>query len=170
VAVGGVDSLASNWSIEVTLKGDTLRRVDPLPFFMNWLIQTHLPENQRLQVYTILAELINNAVDHGLLKLESGLKSNPDGFETYYTKRRQLMDKLDSGMITVFISQRPILGGRVINISIKDSGEGFDFSKVYSALDSNDKGYGRGIALVRVLCSKLNYLGCGNTVEAEYCG
>lgn len=164
------DSLASTWSLEVNLNSDTLKKVDPLPFFMNWLIQTHLPESQRMHIYTILAELINNAVDHGLLKLDSSTKSSPEGFETYYTRRRDLMDQLSSGSLTVRINQSPVLGGRLIKIAIQDTGNGFDFDRVYSSLDNNAKSFGRGIALVRSLCSKLTYQGCGNCVEAEYCG
>lgn len=164
------DTLAGHWSMEVVLGYDTLKKIDPLPLFMNWLMQTHLPDSQRTQVYTILAELINNSIDHGLLELDSAMKSNPDGFENYYARRRELMDKLSSGSITVGLSQQPVPGGRSIKVSVQDTGSGFDISKVYSELRHNDKLFGRGIILVRSLCAKLDYQGCGNSVEAQYYG
>lgn len=158
---------ASSWSLEMNLNGDIIGKSDPLPLFMGWLIQADLPDSERRRIYMVLAELINNAVDHGLLKLDSGMKSDPEGFENYYLKRRIAMDQLVSGAITVRLEQLPADNGRVIKVLVKDSGGGFNFNTICSRLDKTDKYFGRGIALVRSLCSRLTYQGCGNSAEAE---
>ena len=58
-------------------------------------------------------------------------------------------------------------GGRLV-IRVLDSGNGFEFSKVFSAVDDNQEYYGRGIQLVRKLCQEFSYLGKGNCVKAVF--
>lgn len=164
------DTLATAWSLDMGLEAGTLKKIDPLPVLMNWLVQTQLPEWQRIHVYTVLSELVNNAVEHGLLGLDSAEKSTVEGFESYYTKRNDLLEKLAQGHVSVRLEQAPIVGGRLIKMRVEDSGNGFDVDKVYSMLDDNKEKFGRGIALARSMCSTLVYKGNGNTVEAEYRG
>ena len=163
------EPLPGSWRIELQLSGDMIKNGTPLTLLMNWLIGLDFPELQRSHIYTILSELINNAVDHGLLQLESGLKSTPGGFENYYAARHQLLEQLNHGTLTVQLSQKQQgKDKKTIRIVVKDTGNGFDFSNIFSQLDGNNKSFGRGIALVHSLCSKLHYAGCGNSVEAEY--
>lgn len=159
---------ATHWSIEVSLGGDTLQKTDPLPILMNWLMAVKLPEGQRTYLYTVLTELINNAIEHGLLGLDSSMKTTPAGFEEYYLRRGQDLERLQDGYVVVRLEQVPIPGGRMIKVMVKDSGSGFDFHTVCSSLVDNEKFSGRGIALVRTLCSNLEFKGAGNIVEAEY--
>lgn len=163
------EALPGSWHIELQLNGDMIKKGAPLPLLMNWLIGLSFPELQRGHVYTILSELINNAVDHGLLQLESTLKNTPAGFENYYATRQKLFDELNQGMLTVRLSQkRQAEGKNAIHILVKDSGSGFDPKQIFSQLDENDKNFGRGISLVHSLCSKLSYQGCGNEASAVY--
>ncbi|MDO9371891.1 MAG: SpoIIE family protein phosphatase [Gammaproteobacteria bacterium] len=170
VTEGPSGTLATAWSLELRLGVGTLRKIDPLPVLMNWLVQTKLSEGQRIHVYTVLSELVNNAVEHGLLELDSSKKATFDGFESYYTKRNELLEKLAQGHVSIRLEQSPVVGGRLIKMRVEDSGQGFDVDKVYSMLDDNKEKFGRGIALARSMCSTLVYKGNGNTVEAEYRG
>ena len=46
----------------------------------------------RGQIHTVLAELYSNALEHGLLRMNSDLKSDADGFEEYYRCRAERLD------------------------------------------------------------------------------
>ena len=163
-------SLHGSWRIELQLSGEMFKNCTPMPLFMNWLIGLGFSDLQCSHLYTILSELINNAVDHGLLKMESGLKSTPNGFENYYATRQKLLEELNHGMLTVELSQQQREGSdkKMIQIAVKDTGKGFNFGHVFSRLQHNDKSFGRGIALVDSLSHKLHYEECGNSVVVEY--
>lgn len=164
------DGLATGWSLELGLSVGTLKKIDPLPVLMNWLMQIQLPERQRIHVYTVLSELVSNAVEHGLLGLESSSKSTFEGFENYYARRNELLSKQEQGHVSIRLEQSPVFGGRLVKMRVEDSGKGFDVNTAYSELNDNKEKFGRGIALARSMCSKLVYKGNGNTVEAEYRG
>ena len=51
----------------------------------------------------VVVELINNAIDHGVLKLESALKAEANGFTRYYKERERRLADLNSGWIEVSI-------------------------------------------------------------------
>ncbi len=161
-------TVATHWSIEVNLCGKMLQKTDPLPILMNWLMAIKLSEGQRTYLYTVLTELINNAIEHGLLGLDSSIKETASGFEQYYLQRSEGLERLHDGYVVIRLEQLPVPGGRMIKVMVKDSGSGFDFHTVCSSLVDNEKFSGRGIALVRTLCSNLEYKGAGNIVEAEY--
>lgn len=156
------------WSIEVNVGGCTLQKTDPLPILMSWLMAVKLPKGQRTFLYTVLTELVNNAIEHGLLGLDSSIKATPAGFAEYYVRRTQGLERLQGGYVVIRLEQVPAPGGRMIKVMVRDSGSGFDFHTVLSSLEGNEKFSGRGIALVRSLCSSVQYKDVGNVVEAEY--
>jgi hypothetical protein len=59
------------WSISIELVPDTLRSVDPLPLVMHLLMDLQGLQEHREQLYAVLMELFSNALDHGLLGLDS---------------------------------------------------------------------------------------------------
>ena len=54
---------------------------------------------QREPLFTVLAELFNNALDHGILELDSGLKRDVEGFSEYYKQRIERLEKLENGQV-----------------------------------------------------------------------
>ena len=110
----------------------------------------------------VFLELFNNAVDHGLLGLESSLKDGVDGFERFIAERRERLDALKSGYVRCDLEVREC--GRQLVLRVEDSGPGFDFDRGRTM--AQDKPYGRGLALVRHLCQELKFFGPGNYVEA----
>ncbi len=160
----------NDWSIALHLGTDAVREIDPLPMLMDWLQQVRLPEDRRGQLYTVLAELINNAVDHGLLDLDSALKDTADGFTAYYRMRGERLQALANGALDVTLAGAGSPDNVAITVRVEDTGPGFDVARTAAALDGNRRFSGRGIALVRSLCAELNYLDRGNRVEAHYSG
>ena len=162
------DMASGNWHIQLALEADALHRVDPLPTLMRTLTDIQDLAQHKQTIFTILAELLANAIDHGLLGLHSSMKTTPQGFTEYYERRERLLTKLRHGLLRIRLQHdRKETGGRLI-IQIQDSGPGFDLRRLAPAVEANQGHSGRGIALVRALCHTLTYQGNGNTVEAVY--
>ncbi len=162
------------WEVSFSFSAEILRTVDPLPTIINSVMSLQAPEGHRERIYTILAELFSNALDHGLLGLDTRTKKTPEGFLRYYTQREERLAVLEKGHIRLHLSHTPDdptssggAGGK-IRIVMEDSGPGFDHVRVHSQLEGNVGHGGRGIALVRSLCSALIYHDPGNRAEAFY--
>ncbi len=120
-------------------------------------------------IFTVLAELYSNALEHGVLGLDSTLKSSATGFSTYYEKKESALSELAGGFVRFDFSAQVIDRTGIFRIQVSDSGKGFDFSEHLNGGTESGGGYhGRGMTLLRQLCSELNYLGKGNQVEAIF--
>ena len=162
------DTASRNWHIQLALEAEALHRVDPLPTLMRTLTDIQDLAHHTHMIFTILAELLANAIDHGLLGLDSSMKNTPRGFAQYYERRERLLTELRQGLLRIQIEHsRQDTEGRLL-IHVQDSGPGFDFHRLVSAIDSQAAYSGRGIPLVRAFCESLTYHGNGNTVQAVY--
>lgn len=160
----------SDWSLEYELGVDSLRHFNPLPLLMHIMMEVPALRIMGGQLFTVVAELFSNGLEHGVLNLDSSLKSTPAGFAQYYTLRQEQLDKLKDGFIKVGMKHQSV-GGRsgIFSLSIEDSGKGFDYPEKFVKVpsESQKKFSGRGIPLIYSLCHSLEYLGCGNKVVAE---
>lgn len=160
-----------DWKYQLTLKGDELAKLNPIPILISQLQELDNKLEHSLQsLYTILTELYINALDHGILKLDSKLKNNPQGFEIYFDEREKRLSTLDSGYISFLFRGFRQNGQLKIRITIEDSGNGFDISQVLDrSHHPNDVALcGRGIFLVNELCHSLVYSEPGNKVDVIY--
>ncbi len=155
------------WSMDFELCDDSIAHFDPLPMFTHMIMEVPGLRTRSSQVYTILAELYANALDHGILKLDSKLKKSAAGFSRYYQLRQERLQALQSARISIRLQHEPEGEGGILRIEIEDSGEGFDYQQ--SSYTHHADGYsGRGLPLIRSLCSSFAYLGAGNRVRAEF--
>ncbi|MBF0474750.1 MAG: SpoIIE family protein phosphatase [Deltaproteobacteria bacterium] len=119
-------------------------------------------------IYLLLSELYNNALEHGVLELDSRLKATPDGFGTYCKELSSRLAVLDRGSIKIEARYYSLGKNKMLVIRVEDSGPGFDYRKDHSLLLDEKAFSGRGIALVRSLCQELIYCDPGNIAEAVY--
>lgn len=164
----GIDVVPLAWKTSLELEPSALRKVNPVPIVMNSLMEIQGLKAHREALYVIVSELFANALEHGLLGLDSSLKQTPDGSMKFYELRDQHLQRLTEGKITISLSHLPVSeGGRLI-IEVHDTGKGFDFNPE----DLNDKSinsyYGRGMMLLKKLCQSFEYIGSGNQVKATY--
>lgn len=117
------------------------------------------------ELFTVMSELYNNAVDHGILALDSNLKSSENGFFEYFTLRLDKLSKLDSGMIILRINYLPREESLIIEVN--DSGKGFDPSTLKQNCDHDDS-FGRGLPLLRELCESVEHSDGGRTVTVVF--
>ncbi|MEC8049575.1 MAG: fused response regulator/phosphatase [Myxococcota bacterium] len=156
------------WSTSLVLQDEALRDVDPIPVVMHVLTELQGFVGQREPLFTVLAELFNNALDHGILELDSALKLDVEGFGEYYKQRIERLEKLENGQVAFHFSHTPQgEDSGILHIEIEDSGTGFDVNKVMSTLDSNVGNSGRGIALVRSICDNVEFSEDGRRCSAD---
>lgn len=164
---GEPDQEGGTWHWAVSIHGARLRTLDPVPLAISQMLELQGLHAHRQQLYTVLSELYSNALEHGVLGLDSRLKGTPEGFEEYYATRKRRLETLSSGHIRIEAEHVPTARGGRLQVSVEDSGKGFDHQHQLT-LDGNRGLSGRGIPLLENLCESLRYEGCGNRVTAVY--
>ena len=158
----------ADWSFNCEFGTDSLRLFDPVPLLTHFLIQVPGLKPYTNTLNTILAELYSNALEHGILGLDSALKSNADGFATYYALRHDRLNELESGSIRFDMNHAPNEKGGVLILEVRDTGPGFMGGHGASADGGITHYYGRGIRLIESLCRKMEFLEPGNCVRVEF--
>lgn len=114
------------------------------------------------RIAVVMSELLSNAIDHGVLGLDSALKARGiDGFDAYYRLRAERLAALVEGEVTVEIRESSQAG--LIDIEVRDSGQGFDLNTqaATAAATSSHPGAGRGLHLLQCLCERVEHRNAG---------
>ncbi len=165
----GSGSLSLPWTLSFSLTIDELGKPDLVAEVVRLLAGDVTFKSHLDILYTLLSELLNNSLEHGLLELDSALKETVDGFERYYSLRRERLASLSSGSIDLSLQ---LTGSNTnkLKIIVSDSGQGFDVEGLQQSNDENedDHSFGRGIDLIRSLCDSVTYSNGGSTVTVIY--
>ena len=148
------------FDIDITLDTDALRQLDPVNDIVSMIASQKGTEGIRSGLSTVLSELYNNALDHGILLLDSKIKKEPDGFFEYFEQRMERLNQLDDGEINIRATLVP--SDRQLILTVKDSGVGFNYDNVMAG-DETDF-FGRGISLVQEICDTVEYSEGGTRV------
>ena len=148
--------------------GSRLRETNPVPILVSYLMEMEDLEAERQSLFTVMTELYTNALDHGVLGLDSTLKADEDGFEAYFQRRESRLANLDSGYVIFNLSVEQESTRRSILLRIEDSGNGFDFDNSVEPTCDEVALSGRGLMLVRDLCESLEFHGKGNIAIARF--
>ncbi len=156
----------ADWRLTYELGADSLKHFDPLPLLQS--IVSSVPGLRRRsgELLTVLTEMYSNAIDHGVLRLDSQLKAR--GFEAYFAERARRLARLDEAFVRFALDHQPVEGGGVLRIRVSDSGPGFEASRCHHHLYGDQRAYGRGLEIIRRLCRRVEFTGNGNTIEAEF--
>ena len=156
-----------DWSLGFELRGETLRWVNPVPQLLQLLQEIHGLRPLAGHLHSVFAELYSNALEHGVLGLDSALKGDAAGFAEFYRLRGERLAQQVDGYIRIDLKVEPWeRGGRLI-IEIRDSGVGFDVEQVLARLPRQDAFSGRGIQLVRRLSQDAQWIEGGRCAKVE---
>lgn len=156
-----------DWSLGFELRGETLRWVNPVPQLLPLLQEIHGLRPLAGHLHSVFAELYSNALEHGVLGLDSALKGDAAGFAEFYRLRGERLAQQVDGYIRIDLKVEPWeRGGRLI-IEIRDSGVGFDVEQVLARLPRQDAFSGRGIQLVRRLSQDAQWIEGGRCAKVE---
>ena len=157
-----------DWKLTYELGARSLRGFNPLPMLQHILMESPQLRRRASEIYTILAETYSNALEHGVMGLDSSLKDSADGFSTYYARRAQALEKLE-GFIRFELTNEIDDAGGVLTLRVTDSGCGFDFKKTAIRSQRKSAGYyGRGLLLLHELCDEVTYEEPGNSVVVRF--
>ncbi len=151
------------FEICMDLDAQHIKESEPVSEIISMLAANPAFSGVRSSLFTVMSELYNNALEHGILGLDSKLKNTPEGFMDYFELRMSRLAGLEDGFIQ--INLKYVTNPHRFVLEIKDSGKGFDLSDITSTVDS-DLGYGRGIALVNELTDEYTYSEHGTRVHA----
>ena len=158
-----------DWSVSFEFRAQTLRTYNPLPYLLQLLLEIHGLREQSGALYSVMAELYSNALEHGVLGLDSRLKRDAQGFAQYYRQRHERLAQLDSGYVRVHVQVVPTDKGGKLTLRLEDSGQGFDVEQELARPVDIDRLSGRGLSLVRQLSSAVGWSDGGRSVCVEFC-
>lgn len=143
------------WTLE--LRGQQIGEQEVASQCNELLQNLGLPQPFCQRVFTVISELSNNAIDHGILGLSSSLKTVTDGFAEYYIQREQGIRNLGTDdVLSIGLSWRPdVQDNPCLLISIHQTGTGFDAEHVLSQPPQELSG--RGLQLVKRLSTSLEF-------------
>lgn len=165
---------SGNWRFSLRLGASELGHFDVVPLLLNVAEQFGVAQSRVGELFVILSELFNNALDHGVLGLDSRLKLSPDGMEQWLTARADRLSSLETGEVDISIEQLVESDQAWLRICCRDSGAGFDVQgtlggQAEEVLQETDSPsvlpYGRGLALMRRLAQRVDFNEAGNEVR-----
>ena len=157
-----------DWSARFEFRASTLQQFNPLPYLLHMLMEVHGLRAQGAQIHAVLSELYSNALEHGVLGLDSRLKRDAKGFARYYELRNQRLIALKSGFVRVAMCVVPERQGGRLTLHVEDSGPGFDVASMLARPLDLDRLSGRGLNLVRQLCPSARWSDEGRTATVEF--
>ena len=161
---------SDDWRIAVSLGANELKYLDVVPLLTQIVAKIHVTREHHSALFLILSELFNNALDHGVLQLDSRVKLGHDGFDKFLQLREARMRELSSGRIDIEIERTLIEGNQAVKIRVADSGKGFDYGALQASATNQVKHiqHGRGLTLMKSMAYKLEYSGRGNEAIVHY--
>lgn len=164
-----------DWELSLTLVASSLKTFNPLSLLIHVISEVPGLRQNSSVLYTVLSELFNNALEHGVLRLQSNIKSSPTGFAEYYRLRKEGLEALTDAFVRFEFRHEVRENGGLLTVTVVDSGQGF-VPKAQPALPVaelektgvNAQYYGRGLTLVASICESLQILPPGNKVQVQF--
>ncbi|MDR7090764.1 fused response regulator/phosphatase [Cellvibrio fibrivorans] len=152
-----------SWSVKISGKKIASCEIPPL---CNKFLQ-YLGINQVFCqiIFLVVSEMVSNAIDHGILKLESSMKENEGGFNHYFNERERRLSQLtDSDFIELHLIWQESEERPNLEVSVRDSGNGYNF---FGTTDTCDLAFsGRGLRLIHNLAQSVEIYPPGNFIKA----
>jgi len=157
-----------DWSLGFALRGESLKRFNPVPYLVQLLQEIHGLRPLTGALHSVLSELYSNALEHGVLGLDSRLKRDAHGFADYYQERARRLDALADGFVRIDLKVEPLASGGRLIIEVRDSGAGFDVQQVLSRPAREQGLSGRGLKLVGQLGSDAGWREGGRCAWVQF--
>jgi CheY-like chemotaxis protein len=157
-----------NWSAHFEFRPPALAHFNPLPHLLHLLMEVHVLRPFSGSLFIVLRELYANALEHGVLGLDSALKRDAKGFEHYYLERGRRLASLAEGYVRLHMDIAPTASGGRLRISVEDSGPGFDPAPLLASEPHAESLCGRGMHLVRQLANECHWAPDGKGASAEF--
>jgi two-component sensor histidine kinase len=146
------------------LSGKKLENCDIPPLCNHFLQQLGFEQPSCQKIFSIIAEMVSNSIDHGVLQLSSEIKETPDGFVHYFSERdRRLRNLKDSDFINVNLYWNTDEAPNRLTIEVEDSGMGYSAENTIGGTVKNYSG--RGLELIRRMSESIEVFPPGNKIR-----
>lgn len=159
---------ARDWSASFELRPNSLRAANPLPMTMQLLLQVSPLRDRAGTIYTVLTELYVNALEHGVLSLDTSLKCDAEGFASYYQERDRRLGELDEGFVAIDLRVKSEGAKGYLRIGVRDSGPGFDVQRALNKQYCPSRLGGRGLRMIRQLSERFYWEPDGKVLNVEF--
>ncbi|MBF0100228.1 MAG: fused response regulator/phosphatase [Desulfobacterales bacterium] len=159
------------WKISGIFDSSVIKFKDIPPYqeLVEDYIESHpILKTHKVKINLILAELYNNALDYGLLRLDCNLKKEISQYPLFFIERENRLSQLKEGHIRIDLVIEIYKDIGKLTIRIEDTGHGFDYQNFLNQPIKIDGFSQRGLYLVKSICHSLNFNETGNVVEAIY--
>ena len=160
--------LNSTWEMTFNFDSGILKVSDPLPKVIQTILEVQQLQKYKQNIFITIKELFTNALEHGLLNLDSNIKKGINGFSNYILQRQEQLAKLHSGTVTLQLLHSPSKDGGNLDIFVRDTGNGFDVEGLETSLSDSAKYHGRGLFMVKNICEFVKFNESGNQVHARF--
>lgn len=159
----------ADFAFSYELNAESLKNTDPLPYLLQ--ILTTVPElsKRSSEVFMILSEMYSNALEHGILKLDSKLKTTVEGFAEYYSSRESKLQQLTEGWLKIDVKVSAINQGGCLCLTMSDSGDGYDISVIDFDDFDHERPFNRGLSLIHQMCKSVELSENGSKISVQYC-
>jgi two-component system, HptB-dependent secretion and biofilm response regulator len=156
------ENLSGNWCSALRLDAAALRQVEVVPLLLGMIERFPSARVCSDELFVVLSELFDNALDHGLLRLDSRLRGSSEGVETWLMMREERLAALEDGAgeIRLWVEQVAEEGSVWLRIRCQDSGPGFVLDATPSSSSQE-----RGLARVRKLAHFAEIVAQGSEVR-----
>lgn len=152
-----------SWSVK--LSGRKIEKCEVPPLVNKFLQYVGVNQQVCQIVFLVVSEMVSNAIDHGLLRLESAIKEKMDGFDFYFRERERRLSYLtDMDTIELVLEWKAHQEHPQLIISVRDSGLGYDLNSLAGSPDNQL--FGRGLHLIRSLAQSVEVEPPGNFIKA----
>lgn len=154
------------FELKVSLTDELIKGEDPVTRLVDSLSHLEGIKAHKTTLYLLLAEAFNNILEHNLLHLDSGIKEEFDGFERYYTQRKERLESLENIEVIIEVNYQP--ENSVICFGIKSNGDnGYASDTNYPVFDE-ERMHGRGMQLIKNFSRHYEWQDKGLCLYIEY--
>jgi anti-sigma regulatory factor (Ser/Thr protein kinase) len=158
--------------VETSLSSSELQKLEVVPVIVGLTRTFGLRHDVEARLFTILSELFVNALEHGLLQLDSRIKHQSGGFDAFFELRAERLAALQSGSISIQVEHTAFSADQGhLRITVRDSGSGFDHRTLSAAADAGTASTvpcGRGLGLLRSLADTVAFNDAGNIATVSF--
>ena len=159
------DDTQSNFYWKVRICGKKLSRCELPPLCNKFLQYVGVDQSLCQIIFVVISEMVSNALDHGILRLQSGMKEEEDGFVRYFQERERRMEKLsETDAIELTLRREKTELGTYLIVTVEDTGLGYDFCGPSTRRDNLLSG--RGLQMIKNLAKHVEIFPPGNRIEA----
>ncbi|MEM1436373.1 MAG: SpoIIE family protein phosphatase [Pseudomonadota bacterium] len=164
----------SSWRMSYEVADESLKDFTPFPLLQRILLGTPALRPRMSDIGMVITEMYSNALEHGVLQLDSGLKRDASGFARYYQARQDALQQVE-GFVRFELVCHERGDDVVLEIMATDSGPGFDtagMARIEAPAESSGRDtlqnyHGRGIRLLAETCTRLEHRDNGRSTFVQ---